>query len=286
MKSVAVMTDTVSGISAKLAEELDIKVVPLHVIMDGIDYLDTKVGKTEVYARLARKENLPTTSSPNVGEYLEAFRELSQRAEAVLCISFTSGIGMGYKAAIRARDIAREEMPGTKFEVIDTRTAHGAQLLCVLEAARAVAQGKSLSEVMSIANRLVPELYFIQVLNTAYYLRKGGRAGESVDWTDTPLATEPIMEMDASTGGVMTLVARARNRAKAIGKMVEMVKERNGNRGLHAVISHDDTPGDAERLKQQLLSQLPVREVQFSGVSAITIIHDGPGALRLGWYSE
>jgi len=71
-----------------------------------------------------------------------------------------------------------------------------------------------------------------------------------------------------------------------VEKALEIVKERNKGRKLHAVVSHDDVPEQAERLKQLLLSQVPVSEIHLTGVSLIPIIHDGPGALRLGWFSE
>jgi len=286
MNKVAIMTDTISGIPPEMAEELNIKVIPLHIIMDGISYVETEVDKNELYARLARKKNLPTTSSPTAAQYLQAYRELSQKAEAILHICYTSWIGMAYKEAMHAKKIATDELPKTTIEVIDTHTAHGAQLLCVLEAARAAAESKSLQELTPIANEMIPKLNLLYILDTVYYLGKGGRMGKASAWRDSALATKSILEMDASTAGMMKPLARARTQGKALEKLIEVVKERNGDRRLHAVISHDNVPEEAEKLKQQLLSQIRVSELHTTGVSLIPVIHDGPGALRLGWYSE
>lgn len=286
MKKVAIMTDTVSGILPKIAKEFDIKVVPLHIIMDGVSYLETEVDKARLYARLGQRENLPTTSSPTAGQYLEAYRELSQKAEAILHICYTSWIGMGYKEAMHAKKIATDKLPKTAIEVIDTRTVHGAQLLCVLEAARAGVEGKSLPELVDIANKLIPRLNLLYILDTVYYLGRGGRMGEADTWKESALATKSILELDASTKGVMAPLTRTRTKAKAMEKVLEIVKERNRGRKLHAVVSHDDVPEQAEELKQLLLSQVPVSELHITGVSLITVIHDGPGALRLGWFSE
>jgi len=286
MNKVAIMTDTVSGIPPKVAEEFDIKVVPLHMIMDGVSYLETAVDRDHFYTRLAQRENLPTTSSPTAGQYLEAYRELSQKAKAILHICYTSWIGMAYKEAMHAKKIATDELPKTAIEVIDTRTVHGAQLLCVLEAARAAAKDKSLSEIIAIVNELIPKLNLLYILDTVYYLGKGGRMGGAGAWTESALATKSILELDASTKGVMTPLTRTRTRAKAMEKVLELVKERNRGRKLHAVVSHDDVPEQAERLKQLLLSQVPVSEIHITGASLVTVVHDGPGALRLGWFSE
>jgi len=94
MNKVAIMTDTISGIPPEMAEELSIKVIPLYIIMDGISYVETEVDKEQLYTRLSQKKNLPTTSSPTAAQYLQAYRELSQQAEAILHIHYTSWIGI------------------------------------------------------------------------------------------------------------------------------------------------------------------------------------------------
>lgn len=283
---VAIMTDTISGIPPEMAQELSIKVVPLYIIMDGASYVETEVDKDELYARLSRKKNLPTTSSPTAAQYLEAYRELSQRAEAILHIHYTSWIGMGYEQAVRAKNMAKEELPQTTIEVIDSRTECGAQLLCVLEAARAARQGKILPDVVAVVNDLIPRSNLFYILDTLYYLRKGGRVGKAEAWANSALPLKSILELDASTKGIATPVTRTRTKAGAIRKVVEIVKERNGDRRLHAVVSHGNVPKQAEELKRQLLSQVSVQEIHVTGVSLIHTVHWTPEALRLGWYSE
>lgn len=286
MNKVAIMTDTISGIPPEMAEELSIKVIPLYIIMDGISYVETEVDKDQLYTRLSQKKNLPTTSSPTAAQYLQAYRELSQQAEAILHIHYTSWIGMGYKEAVRAKNIAKEELPKTIIEVIDSRAECGAQLLCVLEAARAVREGKNFPEVVGIVNELVPRLNLFYILDTLYYLRKGGRIGKASAWVDSALGVKSIFELDASTEGAATPVTRTRTKAEAMRKLVGIVKERNGNKMLHAVVSHGNVPEQAEKLKRQLLSQVSVKEIHITGVSLIHSVHWTPGALRLGWYSE
>ena len=193
---------------------------------------------------------------------------------------------MSYKAAVQANETAQKELPNTTIEVIDTRTAHGAQLLCVLEATKAANHGKNLHKILIIINGLVPKLNLLYILDTLYYLGKGGRVGKADVWTGPALDVKSILEMDASTEGMMKPLARTRTYGKAIEKLTEVIKERNGNRKLRAVVSHSDIPEQAEKLKQQLLSLFPIEEIHITDVSLITVIHDGPGALRLGWYSE
>jgi len=286
VNQVAIMADTLSGIPQKMAEYFNIKLVPLHILMNGKSYMETELDKDQFYTRLLQKENLPTTSSPTTAQYLEGYRELSQKAESILHIHYTSWIGMGYKQAMKAKNIAKDELPNTTIEVIDSRVECGAQLLCVLEAARAAAGGKSFPEVVSIVNELVPRLNSLYILDTLYYTRKGGRMGKASIWDDSALAVKSILELDASTGGIPTPVTRTRTKAEAIRKAVEIVKKRNGNRKLHVVISQGNTPRQAQELKRQLLSQISIKEIYSTRISLIHAVHWSPGALRLGWFSE
>jgi len=286
MKKVAIMTDSLSGISPEIAGKFDITVIPLYVILDGVTHVETEVDKEQFYSRLAQKENLPTTSSPTQEHFLEAYKELSQKAQAILHLSFSSRLGMSCKEAIIARDIAKKELPETSIEVIDTRTVHGAQLLCAIEAARASAEGKSITEIVALTEKLLPELNLLYALDTIYYLKKGGRMSKADTWTETNLKSNALMELGVSTDGRITPLTRARTRARAIEKMLTIVEQRNRNRKLHVVVGHDGVPEQAEELKGQLLSLFPVEEIYITGVSLVTAIHDGPGALHLSWFSE
>lgn len=286
MNSVAIMTDTISGIPREMADEFQIEVVPLHVILDGVSYLDTEVDRSRLYQRLTQRETLPTTSAPTAEQFLRTYEKLSQRAEAIVHICYTSWIGMGYKQAVTAGRMARKELPGTRIALINSQTEHGAQLLCVLEAARAAAEGMSFPAIVARLNRLIPRLNLLYILDTVYYLGRGGRMGTASAWRDPPFGLRSIVELDSSTKGAMTPVTRARSKARAMARAVEIVKKRSGGRNLHVVVSHDDAAAEAEDLKQRLLSKLPVKEIHVTGVSPVTIVHNGPGAVRLGWYSE
>jgi len=175
MKKVVIMTDTATSMPQEMAKKYGIEVIPVYVIMDGKSYIETKIDMDELYARLNQRENVPTTSFPSTGEFLEAYQELSQRAESILYISMTSGFTMAYGAAIEAKELAWERLPQTGIEIIDSQTVCSSEMLIVLGAARAARQGKSLNEVIQIVNDMIPRMTEFSVRDTLFYLDKGGR---------------------------------------------------------------------------------------------------------------
>ena len=84
----------------------------------------------------------------------------------------------------------------------------------------------------------------------------------------------------------MVPLARARTKSRGIERLVEILEERVGNRKLHVGITIGDVSDEAEDLKQRLMSRLQCVEVYLIAGSIIADVHDGPGALRLGFYSE
>lgn len=149
------MTDSVAAIPREIAEEYEITIVPFHTIVDGKDYLDTTIDVKWLYARLKEKDNLPTTSFPSVGEFLQAYQSPAQSSEAILYISMTSAFTKGYEAAVEARGMAREKLPKTKIEVIDSYTLEAGELLLVIEAARAKTKKQIMNKMIGIAKERI-----------------------------------------------------------------------------------------------------------------------------------
>jgi DegV family protein with EDD domain len=287
MGKVAVMTDTIAGIPQEMAEEYGIKVIPYHIVMDGKDYPEMEVDREQLYSLLRKKENVPTTAAASVGEFLEAYREASGRADSILHITATLPISAtGHEAAIQAKERAAEELPGTVIEVIDSRTTVGAQLLVVLQAARAAAGGKSLREVIEAVSNTISRVSEIDLFTTLFYLERGGRIGEARALQKSAVDFKPIIEIDASTDGKVTPIGRVRTKAQGVKRLLEIMEERNKGRRLHVVVDHIGIPNDAEKLKEKVLSRFDCAELYVTESARIAAIHNGLGVLHLGFYSE
>ena len=286
MNKVVIMTDSVASISRDMAEKHGIKVIPFHVIMDGKDYPETEMEMERIYARLKEKENLPTTSFPSSGEFLQVYQELSQIAEAIVFISLTSPFSKAYGSAIEAREMAREKLPKTRIEVIDSRTVTAGELLIVLEAAKAAAQGKSLEEVIQIANSIIPRINLLETRNTLFYVDKGGRIFEAKSWAESENSFRTITEADPFTGGITKPVTRAKTKTQTMQKMLDIARERVGDKKLHAAIVHADDPEQAGQLREMVLSLFQPIEFYLGEASAMTAIHNGQGIISFGFYAD
>ena len=289
MNKVAIVADSTISMPLEVAMKHGIAVIPFHVIMDGKSHLDIEVDREQLYAQLREKGNLPTTSGYTAEECLRVYQELSQRAEAILQISMTSAFtAMGYNAAMKAKEIARGKLPNTTIEVIDSQAVGPALTLVVLEAAEAAAQGKSLREVAEIASSVISRVNELEGSDTLFYLDKGGRIFQAKSWVEAQAKNSfrTIVEIDTSVGGLTKPVARAKTKTQIMEKMVDIAKERVGNKKLHAAIAHTNVPDQAEQLREMVLSRFQCDELYVNEASAPTAVHNGEGLIEFGFYGS
>lgn len=289
MKKVAVMTDSIAHVPRELADKYDIKMVPMGIVIEGKAYAETEVNLPEYYQKLLQiteTEKLPTSSSVPVGDFLKAFRELSQKAEAILYVGHSARLGMSVNAAIQAKKMAEEELPQTAIEVIDSGTALGAEMFIVVEAAKAAAAGKSFSDVVEVAKSMMPRVKYILLADNLDYLTSGGRIFDSRPWAEAKVTAKALLETDAAAGKVHAPLARYGTKAKAVAGLLEIMKERCGDKKLHAVINHINVPDEAEELKKKVLSQFQCSELYVTDTYAVVGRHVGPGSFTFSYWCE
>ena len=95
MRDYVILTDSCCDLSAEMAAELGVEVLPLSLQMGDRtyrNYLDGReIGFHEFYERV-RSGELATTSAVNVGEFEEKMREILKTGKDILSISFSSAL--------------------------------------------------------------------------------------------------------------------------------------------------------------------------------------------------
>jgi DegV family protein with EDD domain len=266
-------------------EEYGIKIVPINIIFEDKVYRDeVDITPSEVYRLLKQTDRLPTTSAPSPSAYLEAYSELSQSAESILCLSLPPELTMVLQSATLAKEMAKEELPDTPIEVVDCRTAAGAQGLIALAAARVAAAGKGLDEVIQVVQDMIPRVHMIAMMDTLVYLAKGGRIPMAAAWAGSLLKVKPFVSVSQ---GRVRLVTAVRTKRRGVERLLEIMQQRMGsNSHLHVIVMHADVLEDAEALKQRITSEFDCAEIYVKDFTPVMGIHTGPGLLGLAFYAE
>jgi DegV family protein with EDD domain len=144
----------------------------------------------------------------------------------------------------------------------------------VLEAAKAARAGKTLAEVVKIAQDAIPRANFFCTLDSLKYLIRSGRAPK-IAFIGDLMKVKPIISINKENGWVEN-VGRARGKEKAMRKMVEMVRSLVPDKPVHLNIHYSDNAADGEELKKIASARLNVVELLMTPYSPVMASQCGP----------
>ena len=284
MSRIAIVTDSSVNVPAGVQEECGMHVVPLKVIFNGQTFRDgIDITPTRFYELLRAASELPTTSQPSTGDFVEVYSRLSQEADAIVSIHLLERLSGTIKSALAARELVNQG----PIEIIDSRSVSVGLGFVVMAAARAIKEGRSLPEVVAAIQRLIPKTNIIFVVDTLKYLHMGGRIGGASAMLGSALKIKPLLHIHE---GEVSPLERVRSKCRATERMLEIMAERlqaeNGDGVLRAAVVHADREDEAWELNEQVLLRFQPTESYLTDLTPAVGTHVGPGTVGLGWYVE
>jgi DegV family protein with EDD domain len=280
---ITVVTDTCASIPARLAEGLQIEIVPYY-LHRGHETLRDLVDIThdEFFQWLPSAEVLPTTANPGPGDYLDAFTRAAAHADGILVVTMTSKGSGAYQSACIAQEMAKTRMAGMRVEVVDTLQVAMVHGWAAIEAARAAQAGAPFEEVIAAARYVARTGCMIQTADTLRYLYMGGRIGRAKHLLGSLLNVKPLIGMEE---GIIVPLGQARTRSRAYRKMIELMAERNPSHApIKLAITHVAALEQAELLLDMAQQAFECRETLISQLSPALGVHTGPGMVGVNFY--
>jgi DegV family protein with EDD domain len=285
MSRVGIVTDSTNCIPPELLKRYDIRVVPVGMIINNKVYRDlVDITLAEFKEMSKTLTEQPKTSAANPGDFVNLFKELSQSTNDILCILVSKALTATHESAYQAKRIVRQENPDLNIEIVDSRTSVGALGFIVIEAARAAYEGKSLAEVLDVAEEMVQRVIYLASLETLTYLINIGRAPKITSIGER-LNVKPIIGFVDDTGQV-EVVARVRNRQKSLNTLVDLVdKYVDTSQPLHMMVHYSNGIEQGEELRDMLTDRYNCVEIHLSEYSPVMVGAAGP-LVGLSVYSD
>ena len=269
---VVVVTDSSARLPADLVAEFDIRVVPLHVLVDGRDLLD---GVDDFPADLYQRPGVSTAgASPE--QLATVYRQALQDSDGdgVVAVHLSGALS----STLGAAEHAAAEV-GRSVRVIDSKSAAMGTGFVALAAARAARDGLDVNGVAVQAESMVGRLRAYLVVQRLENLRRSGRIGTAASWLGTALALKPLLRLD---DGKLVLAQRVRTTSKATAAMVEQVLEAVGEGRAALAVHHVDNPAGAAQVAATLTSALPAcGPAIVTDLGPVLGVHLGPGAVAV-----
>lgn len=278
-RKVAIVTDSTANVPADLAEQYNIQVIPLTVNWAGESLLDNVDIKTdEFYRRLQNAKEMPTTSQPSVGQFIEFFSEVQETAETVVGIFISEPLS----GTLDSARSAAKELPSLKIEIVDSRNAAAGLALLVLAAARMAEEGKDYQEIAAEVRRLIPKVRLLFVVDTLEFLHRGGRIGGAQRLIGSVLSIKPILQIE---DGRIDSLASVRTQKKAIAHLLHVVGEDTGwSSNIHYGVIDAQSPETAEVVMHKIQQHSQPAEMLRSTISPVIGTHTGPGCVGVAYY--
>jgi len=282
-EKVAIVTDSVASLPEELVKKYDIEVVPVEVIFGDKSYRDgIDITPDKFYKMLKEAERLPTTAASLPGPVIETYLRAARKTSNILFITLSEKFSGMYNSALMARDMAKESLPDVTIEVIDSRTAAAAEGLIVLAAARAAAAGESLEEVIRVTKSVINKVSLFAILDTLYYLNKGGRVPKIAALATAMLKIKPILSVH---DGEAHPVTNPRTNNGAMKRILELMDDTVvKGQPLHVAIMHADALDRAILLRDEVTSRFDCTELIVTEFTPVMGAHTGPGVVGVAFY--
>jgi DegV family protein with EDD domain len=279
MSEVAVVTDTTHYAPRELLRCHEIHEVSLYVNLGDHHERESDMPDFDAfYQRLRDLDQLPTTSQPSIGDFLEVYEPLAAAGRDILSVHIAGGISGTPETARQAAAEIAGKYPGRRVEVIDSRTACGGIGLCALAGASAAKAGGDLDAVAAHVGAAADAMKIWFAVDTLEFLKRGGRIGTAQAWLGGALKIKPILTIDRE----ITPVERVRTGRRAFERMVDYLQARKEDGADGWVVQHIQAHEQAEKLVERGREIFGCEPVFVSEIGPVIGTHVGPGLLGAG----
>lgn len=277
MSKIAIVTDSNSGITQELAKEMGVYVLPMPFTINGETYFeDVNLTQEEFYGLLTDGADI-STSQPSPDSVMKLWNELLQEYDEIVHIPMSSGLSGSCQSAM----IFAQEYKG-KVEVVNNQRISVTQYQSVLDAMELVKKGLRAKEIKAYLeeDKFNSSIYIM--LDTLYYLKKGGRVTPAAAAIGTMLRLKPVLTIQ---GDKLDAFAKARTTSQGKSIMMNALKNDIETRfgGLDNVvlqIAHSHNEEAALAFREEIEAAFPGQTIKLiSPLSLSVSCHIGPGAL-------
>jgi DegV family protein with EDD domain len=281
---VAVVADSIACLTREQVEQYGITIAPIPISFQGKIYRDwVDITPSEAYELFLKDPESFKTAGASPGIFLEAYREASKRAENILCVTLSAKLSGACEAAKQAIEEVKKELPQLSVEVVDSKTVTAAEGFVALAGARAAEEGKSLAEVVEAAEEMRERVIFLALVDTIRHVYRTGRIPKIAAVAGSMLNIKPIL---TSSGGIVRFISAVRNRERGIDKMLQIMRNRVGQKPVHVAVMHAYAPAEAEKLRERVSAEFNCAELWVTEFSPVMGYATGTGTLGLAFYPE
>ena len=281
MAKIAIVTDSNSGITQAEGKKIGIYVLPMPFMIDEVTYYeDIDLTQEQFYEKLKSGANI-ATSQPSPDSVTSLWDKLLQEYDEIVHIPMSSGLSGSCQSAMAfAADY------DGRVQVVNNQRISVTQRQSALDALQLAAADKDAAQIKEFLenDKFNSSIYIM--LDTLYYLKKGGRITPAAAAIGTMLRLKPVLTIQ---GEKLDAFAKARTTSQGKTMMINAIKkdinERFGgmteDKHIWLQIAYTHDRAAAEQFRTEVEAEFPGYDIHIDPLSLSVACHIGPGALAL-----
>lgn len=267
---VAIVTDSTSDLAEEICAEHGIAVVPLSLTIADETMLDRSISMAEFFERMNAAPELPTTSQPALGAFMEAYERALETASQVVSVHISSKLSGTFSVAKRAA----EEFAG-RVHVVDSENLSWGLGFQVLEAAKAARSGLDSQGVVERVERVRDRVQLLVGVDSLDNMVKGGRVNRLMGAVGGALNVKVTV---SPSEGELHLVKAVRGKKKAWEFGVDWIEEKmqGAKRGAFCVM-HAMSEDSLQWFKREIENRFEPTELYTAETGTVIATHTGSG---------
>lgn len=280
MSKIAIVTDSNSGITQNQAKEFGISVLPMpFMINEETYYEDITLSQEQFYQRLAEGASV-VTSQPTPESVMDLWDELLKEYDEIVHIPMSSGLSGSCQSAM----MLAEDYDG-RVQVVNNQRISVTQRQSALDALKLANDGMNAAQIKDFLEKDKFNSSIYIMLDTLYYLKKGGRITPAAAALGTILKLKPVLQIQ---GEKLDAFAKARTVSQGKSIMMNAIRNDMNNRfggadkdNIWLQIAYTYDVAAANQLRTELEQEFPGFDINMDPLSLSIACHIGPGALAV-----
>ncbi|EFM76677.1 EDD domain protein, DegV family [Enterococcus faecalis TX2134] len=263
-----------------LRDELNIHMMPLSIMVDGVVYPDDDHLPGEKFMdMMANAKALPKTSQPPIGEFVELYDRLGEDGSEVISIHMTKGLSGTVEAARQASNLS-----SSKVTVIDSDFTDQGLSFQVIQAAKLAQVGAGGPEILAEIERVKQNTKLYIGISTLDNLVKGGRISRTTGLLSNIFNMKVVMDFENTE---LIPVAKGRG-VKTFNKWFDELKsELSKIPNVRQIgISHADGLELANGFKEGLQAIFKDMDIPVLHTNPVIATHTGKNAFAIMYYTD
>ncbi len=278
MQKIILSADSTCDLDEELKERYHVNYFPLHINLNGKDYLDNvDITPEQIYQEYYDHKVLPKTSAVNVQEYIDHFRSWVENGYEVIHVNLGHALSSSYQnCCLAARELGH-------VHVIDSCNLSTGTGLTVVAAGKMIAQGMDAETIAEKLRSGTSRRHASFVLDTLTFLHAGGRCSAVAALGANMLKLKPCIQVDNSDGRMNVGKKYRGSLDKVLVKYVkdELSKYPDINTDL-LFITHSGIPQDYIDLVRNTAEHImSFKEIHVTKASCTISCHCGPNTLGI-----